>query len=552
MILDLFAGPGGWDEGARLAGYDGPLVGLEHDRPACLTATAAGHPRIQADVAAYPTGRLVGRVVGLIASPPCPTFSAAGSGAGKHLLATLATAIIRTARGRHVLADTRRECARILRRVALGQFPKMTRAERSRWAREQAVMSALTVQPMRYVVELRPRFVALEQVPAVLPLWEHMAAALRELGYRVWCGVLSAEEYGVPQTRKRAILVASLDGPVGPPAPTHQPYRAGHAPQVDDDLFGAPLPPPVSMAEALGWDGAVQRQVRGAGMLERHGDRPDRPMNAPSTTIVGGGSRGAHRTVWVLRNGTQENACTRALDEPAGTIFFGRSAKAVDWVMRSAGNGQQTGKEQRPRPADEPAATVTGQGSAQWSLECSSRRRGNNRTLPRALDDPAMTVVFGHSDMSWTRERPATTVQGDPRVWPPGHKVNGDDRARLGDDEAGERYGDRAGTDSVRVSVVEAGVLQSFPADYPWQGTKTQQYSQVGNAVPPLLAAAVLRPLLATVPDDVDVMATPCSHEYPRVGRGPVGYCVEDAPPGAVYCDAHVERFDAYDLRGAS
>lgn len=91
-------------------------------------------------------------------------------------------------------------------------------------------------------------------------------------------------------------------------------------------------------------------------------------------------------------------------------------------------------------------------------------------------------------------ERPATTVVGDARVWPPGHKVNQSDRDRHRD--ADERYGDRSGTEAVRVSVTEAGILQSFPPDYPWQGSQTKRYEQVGNAVPPLLARAVLGPLI--------------------------------------------------------
>lgn len=43
-----------------------------------------------------------------------------------------------------------------------------------------------------------------------------------------------------------------------------------------------------------------------------------------------------------------------------------------------------------------------------------------------------------------------------------------------------------------RIAPADAGVLQSFPADYPWRGGRNNRYRQAGDAVPPLLAAHVL------------------------------------------------------------
>ncbi|NKZ84719.1 hypothetical protein GS982_21280 [Rhodococcus hoagii] len=47
------------------------------------------------------------------------------------------------------------------------------------------------------------------------------------------------------------------------------------------------------------------------------------------------------------------------------------------------------------------------------------------------------------------------------------------------------------------MSIAEGGRPAVVPAHYPFQGNKTAQYRQVGDAVPPLLAAAVLGPVLA-------------------------------------------------------
>jgi len=533
-VIDLFAGPGGWSDGLLLIGLDD--LGIELDLTTCKTRRAAGHATIRADVARLPLDPFAGRVEGLIGSPPCPLFSAAGSGLGRKLMAELAAAITDALAGRPTLGRWRRIMARQLRADTLTQsrYRWWTRRDAARFAWETATEATLTAQPARWIAALRPRWVALEQVPPVLDLWRVYARQLKAMGYWTWAGILNAADYGVPQTRRRAFLLASLDRPVEPPAPTHAQGGA-------ETLFGS-LAPWVSMAEALGWGlpgdpspivmtarnrqtGAdalngsswrrdwfdrqqeagnwVARQLRGAGMVDRLGGRPDRPVTEPAPTVRANGGSNASPGFVFVRTG-------------ANSMVTGRTGSR-------AGDGDVQPYE---RDITEPAPTVDGKVGSAWRLVAGKRALPGDRSIPRTLDQPAPTMGFGHDAAGWAFElhtqrdqrpdgsrqvvsddrpapsltaksggqwvfdRPATTIAGDPRCWPPGHKVNEDDRRRRPD--ADERYGDRAGTEAVRLDISDALILQSFRPDYPVQGTKTAQFAQVGNAVPPRLAAHVL------------------------------------------------------------
>lgn len=290
-ILDLFAGPGGWSEGLRSLGLSD--IGIEWDAAACATRQAAGHLTVRADVAQYPTAPFVGRVTGLIASPPCGDWSTAGG---------------------------------MLRR--------------------EGASGSLVDEVPRWVSALRPRWVACEQVPQVVEVWREHAVIYRAQGYSVWTGVLDAADFGVPQNRRRAFLLASLDVVARPPTPTH---AAGGR----WSLFG-PLEPAVTLADVLG--------------LEQG---------------------------WVYDSGQNS---------------------------RTAGGGL----ERYRRSCDRPSGTLTTKTTSQWVLR------------------------------------------------------KGDERRKIG--------------------IADALTLQSFPHDYPLQGTSTKRQEQVGNAVPPRLAAAVVGALTGATP----------------------------------------------------
>ena len=96
----------------------------------------------------------------------------------------------------------------------------------------------------------------------------------------------------------------------------------------------------------------------------------------------------------------------------------------------------------------------------------------------------------------WCEKRPATTVASTFRIAPPGHK-----HMRPGCCPA-NRKGDLVTRQfpegTVNITVEEAAALQSYPPDFTFVGNKGSQGLQVGNAVPPLLAEAILSELWST------------------------------------------------------
>ncbi|GAA4947451.1 DNA cytosine methyltransferase [Yinghuangia aomiensis] len=390
MILDLFAGPGGWSQGLRALGARD--VGVEWDRHAVATRTAAGHTSIHADVAALDTTPFHGNVTGLIASPPCQAWSMAGKRLGLVDQPLVHQAVADLARGDDTRATLLTACA----------DPR----------------SLLAAEPVRYLKALRahdggPEWVAFEEVPDVLPLWRQIAEILRAWDYSVWTGLLNAADYGVPQTRRRAILLGSRTRTAQPPEPTH----AEH-PQPAS-LFGPGRQRWVSMAEALGW-GATDRPVPTVCAGGGPGGGPEPFPSGSRAALMRAQDLGA----WVLRHNNQAHAAVRRLDQPAATLMFGNRANEARWT-----------------PTTPPPTNETTTNDAQPEPEAHAPREDGPRSA------------------------------------------------------------------SLRLTPSEAGVLQSFPADYPWQGNKGQVFSQIGNAVPPLLARHLLAAHIPLTRDQLGLAA---------------------------------------------
>ena len=161
-LVDLFAGCGGITEGFSQAGFE-PMMAVEWDRSAAATYAANfGDHVIRADITRLPDDVFPPADV-VVGGPPCQGFSNLG------------------ARDPH---DPRnllwREYARVVH----------------------------LSRPAAFVLENVPQFLKSDQF-RLLAAWAE-DGPLRE--YELTAGVLNAADYGVPQRRRRAIVIGARRG----------------------------------------------------------------------------------------------------------------------------------------------------------------------------------------------------------------------------------------------------------------------------------------------------------------------------------------------------
>jgi DNA (cytosine-5)-methyltransferase 1 len=244
--LEGFAGPGGLSEAARMLGITRHL-GIDINRDACATATAAGHQRIQADIRTlnpndYP------HVTGAIWTPPCPTFSTSGKQSGLKDYRTILHGVT-------LLGDSQAGIT-------------IDDAYADVCSRVADPRTALVLETLRFALRLPGLqwFVA-EQVPAVHGIWEEMCAELAATHDFESCNVvtLRADDFGAATRRARVFLIATRHRTpdfTGMPIRAHWSCGRYEAPRLHLPTAVAPLAQ-VSMAAVLDWPAGVQIRTRG-------------------------------------------------------------------------------------------------------------------------------------------------------------------------------------------------------------------------------------------------------------------------------------------------
>jgi len=357
--IDLFCGAGGLSEGFRQAGFH-VLAGQDYDDQAGATF-AATHPEatfiggpiqdVTPQQLLKAAGVKKGEIDVIVGGPPCQGYSVYNHQRGEN--------------------DPRASLFREYLRIVKGLQP--------RWLVMENVTGITSIAGGNIVREI----------------FDGMAS----LGYRVEMKVLRAEEYGVPQERRRVFFIATrTDAPILFPEPTH----------------GPDLEPFVTV-----WDAISDLPVL------KNGDRDvgpqpyaKKPQNGYQAILRGDCSRAFNHSASRLSRINEE----RMRHIPPGGSWRDIPRELLPAGMLKAKRSDHTKRYGRPRKTD---------------LAC---------------------TILTKCDVHWGAYI---------------HPVQ-----------------DRA------LTVREAARLQSFPDFFQFKGSRTEQYVQVGNAVPPLLGRRVAEALL--------------------------------------------------------
>jgi DNA (cytosine-5)-methyltransferase 1 len=346
----------------------------------------------------------------------------------------------------------------------------------------------LYLRYLAWVKALRPLALLVENVPDILHYGQHnvveeMVDALDGLGYDARYSLINSAFHGCPQMRDRVFLIAyrrELGVTVRFPRATRfmrlpRGYAGTRAVALKYvDLFGgagyvaadpgdAGLPGPVTARQAIG-------------------DLP--PIRGDSVR------RGARRFVDLSRYAAAADSSAYATMMRRWPGFVAGEG-VYDHVIRALPRDVPIFRAMRPG-AEYPEAHATALGlAAREATRCGLREGSREyQELFARMVPPYDVGKFPNRWWKLEPDHPVRTLM-----------------AHIGKDTYSHIHWD---SDQARtISVREAARLQGFPDGFVFEGTMNPAFRQIGNAVPPLMAAAIAEVMLDTLREAAVRLAPP-------------------------------------------
>lgn len=437
-VVSTFSGCGGSCLGFEMAGYE--VLYASEFIPEARETYAANHPgvfidprdirEVTADDILAKIGLERGQLDVLEGSPPCASFSTAGSRSKK-------------------------------------------------WGQTSAYSSTaqrsddLFFEYARLVEGIQPRVFIAENVSGLVKgvakgYFQEIIARLRDCGYRVAAQVLDAQWLGVPQQRHRVIFVGVRDDIDREPA------------------FPVPLTYRYTLRDALSYDGVFVSNRE----LRRDGD-PERDFaDAPAGSVMARGVTTHDYAIQVVHDTSGNGSLGDVTDRPCPGITVGvNNVNSRHWQV-VAERYMPGGAEPRPRELslDAPALTVSAEGIGNGFAHQTAVITDDGQILdPETgaridLGGTAIAPEYDKIAQGETSDKFFNLARASDDAPSPTVTQAAGGRGTAGVAHPSQRR---------KFTLVELRRICAFPEDFILTGTYAQRWERLGRAVPPLMMRAV-------------------------------------------------------------
>ena len=319
---------------------------------------------------------------------------------------------------------------------------------------------------LRIIRDKKPKFFVAENVKGILSIekgqvFEMIKSDFEELGYEVEAHILNAAEYGVAQARERVVIIGNRIGVTNPfPKKTHY---------IDEKKEG--LFPAITTEQAIGFLTHIKisnnSKVITKAQLEKH---------IRDTGIVD--VEGFYRILGVSPDVDEIVIKNHIASENVADTFWGRKYEVnqheiCDYLRYWRDKAGWTTK----KVVDHFGYSYT---AGHWF-----RKDNNSGSIPNPEDWWELKKILGFDDKY--DEAVTTLVEKEIKFEQSLRITNWDRPSDTITATSPEIHVNK----KRRLSARECAILQSFPVTYEFTGSLNKMYTQIGNAVPVILATKI-------------------------------------------------------------